>query len=345
MWFVMFALMSPSHAGLFGKKKTEEPAPEAPAEEAAADDEASEGAEEEAESSDDDATDGEEASEEASGDAEDEAEEEGDADEAAPAEGNPEVPPFDPTSGGGAPLPPMTWAPPEEGITFGTAVDVTLTTGGMSRTAHLDADWAMVEGDKGWSLDMTDVALAEGSDPSVIPEVWFVLAQPQLAEGDDEVRAYLPVDDLMSRLYRAMGTEPGALGQAAVGVKVAEAMKQGNVHAAASGQAELWAPLVLAGLRTSEVATALRLTGWLEGTGATEVIPVGEAACGGGQCVIVELRYTEGMGDQQEQVSTRYRIEPDGLKVYGAQRRTTVWQGEGANRMTLSILEKYLPAK
>lgn len=318
MWFGLFALVSLSHAGLFGKKKQEEaPAPaEAEATEAAP-------------ASDDAPAETTPAADEA-----DEAED----------DANPEVPPFDPTTAG-APLPPMTWARPTEPLAFGTSVDVTLEVGGARRAAHLDASWAMADTDAGWSLELTDVTLGEGSDAGIVPEVWFVLAQPQLAEGegDSEVRAYLPVDDLMKRLYRAMGTEPGALGQAAVGVKVAEAMKQGNVHAAASGQAELWAPLVLAGLRPSEVATALRLTGWLEGTGATEVIPVGEAACGDAQCVIVELRYTEGMGAEVETVSTRYRIEPDGLKVHGAQRRTSVWTDVGGERRRLSILEKYLP--
>jgi hypothetical protein len=310
MWFGALALVSLSMAGPFGKKKKAEEPP--PAEEVAPEAEA-------------------------------EAETEEAAEDAPAEEGNPETPDFDPTAGAGAPLPPMSWTAPSEPMAFGTAVDVTLTAGGLDRTAHLDVSWAMEPTDKGWSLQMTDVTLGEGSDPSVLPEVWFVLAQPQLAEGESEVSAYLPVDDLMSRLYRAMGTEPGALGQAAVGVKVAEAMKQGNVHAAASGQAELWAPLVLAGLRPSEVATPLRLTGWLQGTGATEVIPVGEAACGEGQCVIVELRYTEGVEGELEQVSTRYRIEPEGLKVHGAQRRTTVVQGKGEQQMKLSILEKYLP--
>lgn len=327
MWFGLFALVSLSHAGLFGKKKAEEAPPA---------DEATETAADEAEEAEGEA-------EEAEGEADDD---EGEADDSEADEGdaNPEVPPFDPTAGG-APLPPMSWARPTEPLAFGTSVDVTLEVGGTRREAHIDADWAMKDTDAGWSLELTDVGLSEGSDAGILPEVWFVLAQPQLAEGDDdqEVRAYLPVDDLMSRLYRAMGTEPGALGQAAVGVKVAEAMKQGNVHAAASGQAELWAPLVLAGLRTSEVATALRLTGWLEGTGATEVIPVGEAACGDTQCVIVELRYTEGMGAEVETVSTRYRIEPEGLKVHGAQRRTSVWADVNGERRRLSILEKYLP--
>jgi len=305
MWFVLLSLVTTAQAGKKNKKNDEPPA-EAEAEAEAAPDEA--------------------------------------ADEAA--EGNPEIPPFDPTNGGGAPLPPMTWTPPKGDFAFGTAVDITLTKQGKPRTLHLDATWKMVDGDDGLSLTMDEVVLGEGSDTSVLPAAWFVLAQPQLAVSEDAetVRAYLPVDDLMARLENAMAV-PGSmpLAKAKLGISVAEAMKQGNVHQAASGQAELWAPLVLAGLATSEIATPLRISGWLTGTGATEVIPVGEASCGESQCVIIELRYTEGTGADVESVSTRYRIEPEGLKVHGAQRRTNVYRDDGGERVMLSILEKYLP--
>ena len=266
---------------------------------------------------------------------------------------NPELPPFDPTNGGGAPLPPMTWTPPAGGadLAFGTSVDVTLTKQGTPRTMHLDAQWSMLDSDDGLTLSMTGVEVEATSDTSVLTSAWFVLAQPQLAvsEETESVRAYLPIDDLMQRLTSALqsakGSDADPMAQLQLGLSVVEAMKQGNVHAAASGQAELWAPLVLAGLTSSEIATPLRISGWLTGTGATEVIPLGEAACGDAQCLLIELRYREGSGADVETVSTRYRLEPKGLKVHGAQRRTNVHRDEGGERVMLSILEKYLPAE
>jgi len=266
---------------------------------------------------------------------------------------NPDVPPFDPMNGVGAPLPPMTWTPPTDGadLAFGTSVDVTLTEQGTPRTMHLDAQWSMVHTDDGLTLSMSGVEVGATSDISVLPSAWFVLAQPQLAvsEETESVRAYLPIDDLMKRLSSALqsgsGSDADPAAQMQLSLSVVEAMKQGNVHAAASGQAELWAPLVLAGLTSSEIATPLRISGWLTGTGGTEVISLGEAACGDAQCVLIELRYSEGSGADVETVSTRYRIEPDGLKVHGAQRRTNVHRDVGGERVMLSILEKYLPAQ